>query len=362
MRVGNKKYTSIWYDDKKDVVCIIDQTLLPHDFKINYLSKFEHFIRAIKDMEVRGAPLIGVTAAYGMYFASKISSNQRNLNKYGKELIKTRPTAVNLKWTVEKILNHLKSKNLKDKNDISKSILNFANEIRDEDMKNCYLIGANGFKVINRIKKNKKNKTLNVLTHCNAGWLAAVDWGTALAPIYYSNIMKKLNIHVWVDETRPRNQGANLTSFELNNENIDNSIIADNTGGLLMMMKKIDLCIVGADRITKDGSVINKIGTYLKALAAFEHKVPFYVAIPYSTIDFESYYPKNIKIENRGSEELNFITGIDSKGVRRKLRIYPKKSKSFNLGFDITPSKFITGYITEKGIFKNIDKFLDKID
>lgn len=359
MKIDNKKYNSIWYDKKKDAIFIIDQTALPFKFKINKLNKFNDFIRAIKNMEVRGAPLIGVTAAYGMYFASKKSSNVKKLEYYGGLLIKTRPTAINLKWSVEKILSFLYASNLPQE-DLSKVILEMANKIKDEDIRNCYQIGLNGSKIINKIYIKKNKKIVNILTHCNAGWLATVDWGTALAPIYYAKLKNKNKIHVWVDETRPRNQGANLTSFELNNQGVANTIIADNTGGLLMMKKKVDLCIVGADRITKDGSVINKIGTYLKALAAYENNIPFYVAIPYSTIDAKSNLPNDIEIEDRGGDELRYILGIDNKGNLKKVRIYSSNCKILNLGFDITPPKLITGYITEKGIFQNIKEFLIK--
>jgi len=356
MIIGKKHYTSIWYDSKKDRVKIIDQTLLPHKFKIKELYNLNHFIRAIFCMEVRGAPLIGVTAAYGMYFASKKAENFTHLKKLGRLLINTRPTAVNLKWAVDKIISSIDKNDFKNRKDLQLKVLSLANQIRIEDIENCYRIGSYGSDIIYKYSK-KKNTEINILTHCNAGWLATVDWGTALAPIYFFAKNKNKKINIWVDETRPRNQGANLTSFELTNEGIKNVIIADNTGGLLMMKKKIDLCIVGADRVTTDGSVINKIGTYLKALAAYENKIPFFVALPYSTIDFKSKLPSTIEIEDRGDDEMKFIKGIDSNGKMKRVRIYPKKSLTLNLGFDITPSKFITGYITDKGFFNKISDF-----
>ncbi len=354
MLIDKRHYTTIWHDKKDDKVRIINQTLLPHKFQILKLSSFKHFEKAIFDMQVRGAPLIGVTAAYAMYYASKECSNYNQLSKRAKILIKTRPTAVNLKWAVHKILLTVNNNDFKNKNFLQNKILNLAQSIREEDINNCYQIGLNGSKVISKHFKKKKSE-INILTHCNAGWLAAVDWGTALAPIYYYKKINKGKLNIWVDETRPRNQGANLTSYELSHEKVKNKIIADNTGGLLMMNKKIDLCIVGADRVTKDGSVINKIGTYLKALAAFDNKIPFYVALPFSTIDFESKYPSLVKIENRGDDEMKYMSGLDSNGKLKKILIYPKKSKTLNLGFDITPSKFISGYITEKGTFKKLD-------
>jgi methylthioribose-1-phosphate isomerase len=226
--------------------------------------------------------------------------------------------------------------------------LNEAKEICEEDIKFCENIGLNGLKIIEEIY-NKKKDTVNILTHCNAGWLATINWGTATSPIYHAH-KKGIPVHVWADETRPRNQGANLTSYELNEEGIKNTIIADNTGGILMQRGEVDLCIVGTDRTLANGDVCNKVGTYLKALAAHDNDIPFYVALPSSTIDWNIKNHKDIPIEERNSEELSHIEGLDEGGSLKKIQIYPKKSKSMNLAFDVTPAKYVTGLITEKGI------------
>ena len=236
----------------------------------------------------------------------------------------------------------------------SQEILNIAikeaKNICEEDVGFCKNIGLNGLKIIEEIYKNKKD-TVNILTHCNAGWLATIDWGTATSPIYHAH-KKGIKVHVWVDETRPRNQGANLTSFELNEEGISNTIIADNTGGILMQRGEVDMCITGTDRTLSNGDVANKVGTYLKALAAHDNKVPFYVALPSSTIDWKIKNSKDIPIEERNSEELSHVEGLDKNNKLTKVLIYPRKSKSMNLAFDITPAKYVTGLITEKGICK----------
>ena len=233
-------------------------------------------------------------------------------------------------------------------NKIFEIALNEAKEIAEEDEKFCEKIGLHGLKIIEEIH-NKKKDTINILTHCNAGWLATINWGTATSPIYHAH-KKGIPLHIWVDETRPRNQGANLTSFELNEEHVPNTVIADNTGGLLMQRGKVDMCIVGTDRTLANGDVCNKIGTYLKALAAKDNNIPFYVALPSSTIDWNIKDHKDIPIEERNSEELSYIEGLDDKGNVKKLQIYPKKSKAMNLAFDVTPAKYVTGLITEKGV------------
>ena len=297
-------------------------------------------------MLVRGAPLIGVAASYGMYFASKKDSSINNLLKSSKLLLNTRPTAVNLKWAVDKIIS--KIKNI-DKYKRSELILKIANDIRNNDIISCSKIGDNGLKLLEKIY-NKKKSRINILTHCNAGWLATVDWGTALSPIFKAN-RKKIPIHVWVDETRPRNQGFNLTSWELMNENIPNSLIVDNVGGHLMQKGKVDLCITGTDRTTLNGDVCNKIGTYLKALAAYDNNIPFFVAAPISSIDFSIIDGlKSIPIEERNSNEVSMIDGINKKGKREKIMIVPKNSKCKNYAFDVTPAKFISKIITDKKV------------
>lgn len=345
MKINGSNYKTIWFDSKNKVVKIIDQTLLPFEFKIVTLSSFDSVAVAIKTMQVRGAPLIGATAAYGMYFASLLNNDFSFLIQKGNELKLTRPTAVNLAWAVERILQTIKNA----KNNFSETILKECEKICLEDISNCERIGSYGLTIIKKIQQEKKLQTVNILTHCNAGWLATIDWGTATAPIYKA-FQNNINVHVWVDETRPRNQGSSLTSYELNHEKIPNTIIADNTGGLLMQKGKIDLCIVGTDRVSANGDVANKIGTYLKALAAYDNNIPFYVALPSSTIDWKLNNGQDIPIEERGSEELYTVSGLDQNNTLRKINIYPKESKSLNLAFDITPAKYITGFITEKGI------------
>jgi methylthioribose-1-phosphate isomerase len=239
---------------------------------------------------------------------------------------------------------------------IFKIALNEAKAITEEDIKFCKNIGLNGLKIIEEIS-NKKKDTVNILTHCNAGWLATIDWGTATSPIYHAH-QKGIKVHVWVDETRPRNQGANLTSFELNEEGISNTVITDNAGGILMQRGQVDMCIVGTDRTLSNGDVCNKVGTYLKALSAKDNNVPFYVALPSSTIDWNIKDHKQIPIEERNSEELTHVEGVDENNQIKKVRIYPKKSKSLNLAFDVTPAKLVTGLITEKGVCEASEKGL----
>ena len=343
MRVNGKNYRTIWFEN--NIIKIIDQTKLPHKFIIKELKTVNDAINAIKVMEVRGAPLIGATAAYGLVLSIIENKDQSFLKKSRDELIKSRPTAINLKWAVDRMMNKLKGVN-GDK--ILEIAINEAKKICDEDINFCNQIGLNGLKIIEDIY-NKKKEKVNILTHCNAGWLATIDWGTATSPIYHAH-KKGIPIHIWVDETRPRNQGANLTSFELNEENISNTIIADNTGGILMQRGEVDMCIVGTDRTLSNGDVCNKVGTYLKALAAKDNNVPFYVALPSTTIDWNLKNSKDIPIEERNSEELSHIEGVDEKGNIKKIKIYPNKSKSMNLAFDVTPAKYVAGLITEKGI------------
>ena len=354
MRIQGKEYRTIWYEEK--VVKIIDQTKLPHQFIIKDLNSVKDAINAIKVMEVRGAPLIGGTAAYGIVLAIQESTEKEFINKSAEELIQSRPTAINLKWAVDRMMNKLSGIN-------SDQILNIAlkeaKEICDEDEKFCENIGINGLKIIEEIY-NKKKETVNILTHCNAGWLATINWGTATSPIYHAH-KKGIPVHVWVDETRPRNQGANLTSYELNEEEIPNTIIADNTGGILMQRGDVDMCIVGTDRTLSNGDVCNKIGTYLKALAAQDNNIPFYVTLPSSTIDWDIKNAQDIPIEERNSEELSHVEGIDENNEIKKVLIYPKKSKAMNLAFDITPAKYVTGLITEKGICEASPEGLKKL-
>ena len=351
MKIEGKSYKTIWFDN--NLVKIIDQTKLPHQFIIKDLKTIQDAINAIKTMEVRGAPLIGATAAYGLVLSIIEKNDLSFLKKSSEELIASRPTAINLKWAVDRMMKKLSGVNDKD---ILKLALDEAKAITEEDEKFCKNIGLNGLKIIEDLS-NKKKDTVNILTHCNAGWLATIDWGTATSPIYHAH-QKGIKVHVWVDETRPRNQGANLTSFELNEEGISNTIITDNAGGILMQRGEVDMCIVGTDRTLSNGDVCNKIGTYLKALSAKDNNVPFYVALPSSTIDWSIKDHKHIPIEERNSEELSHIEGIDENNEIKKVRIYPQKSKSLNLAFDVTPAKLVTGLITEKGICEASEKGL----
>ena len=351
MKIEGKSYKTIWFEN--NYVKIIDQTKLPHLFIIKDLKTVKEAINAIKTMEVRGAPLIGATAAYGLVLSIIENNDLSYLKKSSEELIASRPTAINLKWAVDRMMKKLSGVNDKD---ILKIALDEAKAITEEDEKFCKNIGLNGLKIIEDIS-NKKKDTVNILTHCNAGWLATIDWGTATSPIYHAH-QKGIKVHVWVDETRPRNQGANLTSYELNEEGISNTVITDNAGGILMQRGEVDMCIVGTDRTLSNGDVCNKIGTYLKALSAKDNNVPFYVALPSSTIDWNIKDHKQIPIEERNSEELSHVEGVDENNEIKKVRIYPQKSKSLNLAFDVTPAKLVTGLITEKGICEASEKGL----
>ena len=354
MRIEGKEYRTIWFEN--NFVKIIDQTKLPHNFIIKELKTLNDAVIAIKTMEVRGAPLIGATAAYGIVLAIKENNDLEFIKKSSQKLVNARPTAINLQWAVHRMNNKLSFVNPEDLFDVA---LKEADEICNEDINFCKNIGLNGLNIIEEIYNKKKN-TVNILTHCNAGWLATINWGTATSPIYHAH-KKGIPVHVWVDETRPRNQGANLTSFELNEEGIPNTIITDNTGGILMQRGEVDMCIVGTDRTLSTGDVCNKIGTYLKALAAHDNNVPFYVALPSSTIDWETKDYNEIPIEERNADELSYIEGKDDKNNISKILIYPEKSKSINLAFDITPAKYVTGLITEKGVCEASTNGLKKI-
>ena len=343
MKIEGKEYRTIWFEE--NVVKIINQTKLPHQFIIKELTNVKDAVNAIKTMEVRGAPLIGGTAAYGIVLAVQENNKSEYIKESATKLIQSRPTAINLKWAVNRMIKKLSGINSDQILDVA---LTEAKEICDEDEKFCENIGLNGLKKIEEIY-NKKKDTVNILTHCNAGWLATINWGTATSPIYHAH-KKGIPVHVWADETRPRNQGANLTSYELNEEGIKNTIIADNTGGILMQRGEVDMCIVGTDRTLSNGDVCNKVGTYLKALAAHDNNIPFYVALPSSTIDWSIKDHKDIPIEERNPEELSYMEGFDDEGNIKKIQIYPKKSNAMNLAFDVTPAKYVTGLITEKGI------------
>jgi len=335
---------SIESNDNYDVK-IIDQTLLPHELKYIPLNNFSDCCKAIKNMWVRGAPLIGVTASYGMFFALSENPSEKNINEAFKRLIDTRPTAVDLKWALENILELINKVSIKDKADL---VWKFARKLEQESISQCSKIGNYGLDIIE--SNIKDDKTINILTHCNAGWLACVDWGTALAPIYKA-YNKGIDIHVWVDETRPRSQGAALTAWELSKHGVRNTLIVDNAGGHLMQNGKVDMCIVGSDRTASNGDVCNKIGTYMKALCAFDNNIPFYVALPESTIDFTLKSGVNkIEIEERSQDEVTSIRGINELGKITNVKITPNFVKSHNPGFDVTPARLVTKLITNKGI------------
>lgn len=354
MKINGKHYHTIWVkNENPHIIQIIDQRHLPYEFIVKSLKTIEDVYTAIKDMWVRGAPLIGVTAAYGMYLGL-ISLNESDalnpkITEFAKYLESSRPTAVNLKFAIDLILNKITSANsLTEKIKIAFEV---ANRLKADEIENCRLIGEKGYPLIEKIVKAKKSDTVNILTHCNAGWLACVDYGTATAPIYLAH-EKGIKIHVWVDETRPRNQGARLTAFELEQQGIPHTIIADNTGGLLMQKGLVDMVVVGSDRTSANGDVANKIGTYLKALAAHDNNIPFYVALPLSTIDWNiEDGVKEIPIEQREQDEVKYIEGWYNNKLT-KVRLTPESSPALNYGFDVTPAKYVTALITEKGVCK----------
>ena len=361
MYANCRNYRTIWVNrNNNKIISIIDQRHLPHKFIIEDLRTVDEIFIAIKDMHVRGAGLIGAAAGYGMYIATLEASKDENFDEFieksAKKFNSARPTAVNLSWAVEKQLEAIK-KGLSIDEKI-KIAFNVANEIADSDAHSCRKIGEHGAKIIEEISKKNNGKTVNILTHCNAGWLAFVDYGTALSPVYNA-FAKGIDVHVWVDETRPRNQGARLTAWELEQQSIPHTVIPDNVGGHLMQHKMVDLVIVGSDRTTYTGDVANKIGTYLKALAAHDNNIPFYVALPSSTIDWKIEDGiKQIPIEQRGEEEVKYIQGLHE-GEIKKVLLTPEKSPATNYGFDVTPARLVTGLIFERGICKpNIDSIL----
>ena len=352
MKIHGKHYQTIWLKEVyPEVVQVIDQRKLPFQFEIFELNTVEDVFYAIKEMVVRGAPLIGVTAAYGIYLAI-LNFDGDDFETYISEkaeyLKSSRPTAVNLAFAVDEMLTFVFS-NQYDLELVQK-VLQKANDLKEKEIEFSNKIGEFGLEIIDKIYQQKK-QTVNILTHCNAGWLACIDWGTATAPIYKAH-QKGIPVHVWVDETRPRNQGARLTAFELGEEGVPHTVIPDNTGGHLMQHGMVDLVIVGSDRTTATGDVANKIGTYLKALAAKDNDIPFYVALPSSTFDFEmSDGVKEIPIEQRDSAEVSEIEGWTENGFQT-VRLISGKSEAANFGFDVTPARLVTGLITERGICK----------
>jgi methylthioribose-1-phosphate isomerase len=351
MQVNGQPQRTIWFDEAQQCVRIIDQTLLPHHFNILSLHTLDSACHAIISMQVRGAPLIGVTAAFGVYLG--LREGNAELVGICARLLKTRPTAVNLRWALERVQSELLPLAAGER---PAAALTLARLMADEDAAACSAIGDHGLPLLEQVwtEKRRSNPTaacLNVLTHCNAGWLATVDWGTALAPIYKAHF-KGIPVHVWVDETRPRNQGAFLTAWELQQQGVPHTVIVDNAGGHLMQHGEVDLCLVGSDRTTATGDVCNKIGTYLKALAAFDNGVPFYVALPVSTIDFDlSDGVREIPIEQRHASEVSHMQGLDEAGQLSRVQVMTSHSAINNFGFDVTPARLVTALITEKGVF-----------
>jgi methylthioribose-1-phosphate isomerase len=348
MNVNGRHYRTIWPNTDGWAVDIIDQTKFPHVFETVTLRSPEEAAIAIKDMLVRGAPLIGVTAAYGMALAMRQDASDDAMKNAYELLVRTRPTAINLKWALDEMVRVLKPLPPARR---SAAAYARAAAIADEDVAINQAIGRHGFEIIKQIAARKEpGETINILTHCNAGWLATVDWGTATAPIYTAHDAG-LSVHVWVDETRPRNQGASLTAWELLHHGVPHTVIPDNTGGHLMQHGMVDMAIVGTDRTTAQGDVCNKIGTYLKALAAHDNGVPFFVALPSPTIDFTVMDGvKEIPIEQRGGHEVSHMTGRTGDGRIETVEIVPKGSKVANFAFDVTPARYVTGLITERGV------------
>jgi len=346
MNIEGKHHHTIWVNSEDPrIIHVIDQRVLPHQLVIHDIETPEEAATAISDMVVRGAPLIGVTAAYGLYLACLRNSEDKALVEVAEVLKQTRPTAVNLAWAVDSVMQELLNSPISQR--IS-TALTAANRIKADDIEICRMIGVHGLQLIRDLYQ-KEQRTINILTHCNAGWLATVDWGTATSPIYQA-VQEGIPVHVWVDETRPRNQGANLTAYELLQQGVPHTLIVDNTGGHLMQHGMVDLVITGTDRTTSRGDVANKIGTYLKALAAHDNNIPFYVALPSSTIDWElEDGVKEIPIEQRSPEEVTSIWGW-ADGKMQKVKLSPAGTPAANYGFDVTPARLVSGLITERGI------------
>jgi methylthioribose-1-phosphate isomerase len=348
MKVDGRHIRSIWVEPDGSAVGVIDQTLLPHRFATLRLATLDDAARAIATMQVRGAPLIGAAAAYGICLALKADASDEGLDHAYARLIATRPTAVNLRWALDEMVAAVRNR---PRGERLAAAYRRAAEIADEDVAINQAIGRHGFALIEAVAAKKQpGEPVNVLTHCNAGWLATVDFGTATAPVYTAHD-RGVPVHVWVDETRPRNQGAALTAWELGQHGVAHTVIPDNTGGHLMQHGLVDLAIVGTDRVTANGDVCNKIGTYLKALAAKDNNVPFYVALPSPTIDFSvSDGLAEIPIEQRGAEEVTTMAGRTADGRIETVRIVPEGSAVANYGFDVTPARLVTGLITERGV------------
>ena len=348
MRVGGKSMRSIWLEPDGWSVGIIDQTALPHRLVTARLTTLEEAAYAIRAMRIRGAPLIGATAAYGMCLALRADASDEALDRASATLLATRPTAINLKWAIDEMVACIRNR---PRGERLPAAYRRAEEICEQDIAINTAIGRHGLPLIEAVARRKKaGEPVNILTHCNAGWLAAVDVGTATAPIYLAH-EAGIALHVFADETRPRNQGASLTAWELGRHGVPHTVIADNTGGHLMQHGMVDLVVVGTDRVTAAGDVCNKIGTYLKALAARDNDVPFYVALPSPTIDFSvADGIAEIPIEQRGSEEVATMSGLTAQGRIETVRIIPDGSPVANYSFDVTPARLVTGLITERGV------------
>src|SRR5438874_11485615 len=344
MRISGTHYRTIWITES-GTVRVIDQSRLPFEFATIDLETLADAAHAIKTMMVRGAPLIGATAAYGMALAARANPSDSHLAEAARTLQATRPTAINLVWALTRMRTMLAEVQPKERVDVA---LREAAAICDADVEQCRLIGVHGLDLIRGLAKTA-GRRLNILTHCNAGWLACVDWGTALAPVYMAH-NAGIPLHGWVDETRPRNQGAALTAFELGSHGVPHAVIADNAGGHLMQAGRVDLAIVGTDRVARNGDAANKIGTYLKALAAKDNDLPFYVALPSTTIDWTLASGDLIPIEERSANEVTHMTGRLPDGGIATVEITPLGSAAANPGFDVTPARLITGFITERGV------------
>lgn len=343
MKISGAHFRTIWVTESRSVR-VIDQSRLPFEFATFDLETLADAAHAIKTMVVRGAPLIGATAAYGMALAAREDPSDSHLTESARTLQATRPTAVNLAWATKRMRNALQAVTPQRRVDIA---FREAAAICDADVEQCRAIGVHGLEIVRGLAK-AAGRGLNVLTHCNAGWLACVDWGTALSPVYMAHDAG-VPVHVWVDETRPRNQGAALTAFELGAHGVPHTVIADNLAGHLMQRGQVDMVIVGSDRTTAGGDVCNKVGTYLKALAACDNRVPFYAALPVSTIDWSVEAGSAIPIEERSPQEVTHITGQSSSGRIETVRLVPESSAALNLAFDVTPARLVTGLITERG-------------
>jgi methylthioribose-1-phosphate isomerase len=344
VKISGRHYRTIW-PTAAGSVGVIDQSRLPFEFSTIDLSTLDDAAQAIRKMVVRGAPLLGATAAYGIALALRSNASDAHLDEAARILRATRPTAHNIAWALTRMRGVLAGVAPKERADVAfrESAL-----ICDADVEQCRAIGLHGFEIIRRFA-NTAGRVVNILTHCNAGWLACVDWGTALSPIYMAHDAG-IQIHVWVDETRPRNQGAALTAFELSAHGVPHTVIADSLGGHLMQRGQVDMVFVGSDRTTAAGDVCNKVGTYLKALAAWDNGVPFYAALPLSTIDWSLDQGRDIPIEERSAMELTHITGRTSSGAMETVRVVPEGSPALNLAFDVTPARLVTALITERGL------------